>query len=70
VRFGEGAALPVPEGEAARATFALEINEWNGAVEPRLRLRHAVAAEAGAENAEDEQAAPASVPAGEQLALL
>jgi single-stranded-DNA-specific exonuclease len=43
VRFGEGAALPVAEGEPARVTFALEINEWNGVVEPRLRLRHAVA---------------------------
>ncbi len=45
VCFGEGSSLPVPEGELARATFALEINEWNGAVEARLRLRHAVAAE-------------------------
>lgn len=41
VSFGQGARLPVDEGEPARATFALEINEWNGVVEPRLRLRHA-----------------------------
>jgi len=44
VRFGEGAKLPVGEGEPARATFALELNEWQGVVEPRLRLRHAVGA--------------------------
>ena len=43
VRFGEGTALPVGAGEPARATFALEVNEWNGVVEPRLRLRHALA---------------------------
>ena len=44
VSFGEGSRLPVEEGEPAQATFALEINEWNGVVEPRLRLRHAQAA--------------------------
>ncbi|HEX4435532.1 MAG TPA: single-stranded-DNA-specific exonuclease RecJ [Solirubrobacteraceae bacterium] len=41
VSFGQGSRLPVPEGETVRATFALEVNEWNGIVEPRLRLRHA-----------------------------
>jgi single-stranded-DNA-specific exonuclease len=41
VSFGAGAQLPVGEGEPATATFALEVNEWNGVVEPRLRLRHA-----------------------------
>ncbi len=51
VRFGEGATLPVAEGEPARVTFALEVNEWNGVVEPRLRLRHAVAAEPPAQEA-------------------
>ena len=45
VSFGQGSKLPVPEGELARASFALELNEWNGLVEARLRLRHAVAAE-------------------------
>jgi single-stranded-DNA-specific exonuclease len=45
VSFGEGSRLPVAEGEPARATFALEVNEWNGVVEPRLRLRHALPAE-------------------------
>jgi single-stranded-DNA-specific exonuclease len=44
VSFGAGAQLPVAEGELATATFALEVNEWNGVVEPRLRLRHAQAA--------------------------
>jgi single-stranded-DNA-specific exonuclease len=31
----------VPDGELLDATFALELNEWAGAVEPRLVLRHA-----------------------------
>jgi single-stranded-DNA-specific exonuclease len=43
VSFGQGSRLPVAEGQPARATFALEVNEWNGVVEPRLRLRHALA---------------------------
>jgi single-stranded-DNA-specific exonuclease len=75
VRFGEGASLPVPEGEAARVTFALEVNEWNGVVEPRLRLREAVALDAetaadhpGAVQAPGEPIVEES--AGEQLALL
>jgi single-stranded-DNA-specific exonuclease len=55
VSFGQGSRLPVAEGEPARATFALEVNEWNGVVEPRLRLRHALAA---AEPAADVRAAP------------
>ncbi len=86
VRFGEGATLPVAEGEPARATFALEINEWNGVVEPRLRLRHAealevvdaVADDGGApadassrSRAEENPAAAGSAQeAGGQLALL
>jgi single-stranded-DNA-specific exonuclease len=41
VCFGQGATLPVPEGEPARATFTLEVNEWNGVSEPRLLLRRA-----------------------------
>jgi single-stranded-DNA-specific exonuclease len=57
VCFGQGAKLPVAEGEPARATFALEINEWGGAVEPRLRLRHAEALAAKP---------PAAAPAGAQ----
>jgi single-stranded-DNA-specific exonuclease len=31
----------LPQGEIHDATFTLELNEWNGAVEPRLVLRHA-----------------------------
>ncbi len=42
VCFGQGSKLPVAEGREARATFALEVNEWNGVSEPRLRLRHAI----------------------------
>jgi single-stranded-DNA-specific exonuclease len=52
VSFGAGKNLPVPEGEPAQATFALEVNEWNGVSEPRLVLRRAqplVIASAGLE---------------------
>jgi single-stranded-DNA-specific exonuclease len=38
VAFGVGS---LPEGDLHDVTFALELNEWNGAVEPRLVLRHA-----------------------------
>jgi single-stranded-DNA-specific exonuclease len=38
VAFGLG---HLPEGDVHDATFALELNEWGGAVEPRLVLRHA-----------------------------
>jgi single-stranded-DNA-specific exonuclease len=31
----------LPDGEVHDVTFTLELNEWNGAVEPRLVLRHA-----------------------------
>jgi single-stranded-DNA-specific exonuclease len=31
----------LPEGDVHDATFTLELNEWGGAVEPRLVLRHA-----------------------------
>jgi single-stranded-DNA-specific exonuclease len=41
VAFGTGSRLPVREGEAAQATFALEAHEWNGVCEPRLVLRRA-----------------------------
>ncbi len=41
VAFGGGSRLPVPAGEPARATFSLEVNEWNGVSEPRLVLRRA-----------------------------
>jgi single-stranded-DNA-specific exonuclease len=76
VRFGEGTKLPVGDGELARASFALEVNEWNGVVEPRLRLRHAIALPAApgppraarAADPQREQRTPQG--AGEQLALL
>jgi single-stranded-DNA-specific exonuclease len=42
VAFGCGGRLDVPDGEPAQATFALEVNEWNGISEPRLLLRQAV----------------------------
>jgi single-stranded-DNA-specific exonuclease len=41
VAFGRGRELGVADGELADATFTLEVNEWNGASEPRLVLRHA-----------------------------
>ncbi|HYM45389.1 MAG TPA: single-stranded-DNA-specific exonuclease RecJ [Solirubrobacteraceae bacterium] len=44
VAFNTGGRLPVAEDEPAQATFALEVNEWNGVSEPRLVLRHARAA--------------------------
>jgi single-stranded-DNA-specific exonuclease len=54
VAFGTGGGLPVREGEPAEATFKLEVNEWNGVCEPRLVLRQACAAPAGASHEEDE----------------
>jgi single-stranded-DNA-specific exonuclease len=41
VSFGCDGRLPVPSGEPVDATFRLERNCWNGAVEPRLLLRRA-----------------------------
>jgi single-stranded-DNA-specific exonuclease len=55
VAFGCGGRLDVPDGEPAQATFALEVNEWNGISEPRLLLRQA--------------ATQAPAPAGEEPAL-
>ncbi|HEY4894516.1 MAG TPA: single-stranded-DNA-specific exonuclease RecJ, partial [Solirubrobacteraceae bacterium] len=63
VAFGNGGRLPVPEGEPARATFTLEVNEWNGVSEPRLVLRRAQALEPVAEAAR----APLREPAGEPI---
>jgi single-stranded-DNA-specific exonuclease len=42
VAFGRGLDLGVGEGNAAQATFTLEVNEWNGVSEPRLVLRQAL----------------------------
>ncbi len=44
VAFGCDGRLPVSPDTPADATFRLERNSWNGAVEPRLRLRHALPA--------------------------
>ena len=41
VAFGCDGRLGVEPGEPADATFRLERNVWNGAVEPRLVLKHA-----------------------------
>lgn len=48
VAFGRGASIGVAEGEPVVATFTLEVNEWNGVSEPRLVLRQAQPADAGA----------------------
>ena len=62
VSFGQGASLPVAEGEPVEATFTLEINEWNGVSEPRLVLRRA---QAPAPPVPDVPAPPAEGRAGE-----
>jgi single-stranded-DNA-specific exonuclease len=41
VGFGTGGRIPCETSGPVDATFALEVNEYNGAVEPRLVLRHA-----------------------------
>ena len=41
VRFGAGSRLPAVGDELVDAAVRLEANRWNGAVEPRLVLRHA-----------------------------
>jgi single-stranded-DNA-specific exonuclease len=41
VCFGAGAKLPASPGEPVEAAVRLEVNRWNGAVEPRLVLKHA-----------------------------
>jgi single-stranded-DNA-specific exonuclease len=56
VAFGKGGRLPLTPGADAgagtmQATFALEVNEWNGVSEPRLVLRRAQALDAAAEEA-------------------
>ncbi|HEV2812712.1 MAG TPA: single-stranded-DNA-specific exonuclease RecJ, partial [Solirubrobacteraceae bacterium] len=45
VAFGTAGKIPCDAQGPGDATFCLEVNEWNGAVEPRLVLRHARAAE-------------------------
>ena len=41
VQFGAGNRLPAAAGEPVDVAVRLEANRWNGAVEPRLVLRHA-----------------------------
>ena len=41
VAFGRGSSLPAAPGEPVDAAVRLEVNRFNGAVEPRLVLRHA-----------------------------
>jgi single-stranded-DNA-specific exonuclease len=41
VSFGRGASLPAEPGCPVDAAVRLEVNRYNGAVEPRLVLRHA-----------------------------
>jgi len=41
VAFGRGGSLPARAGEPVDAAVRLEVNRYNGAVEPRLVLRHA-----------------------------
>ncbi|HEV2820253.1 MAG TPA: single-stranded-DNA-specific exonuclease RecJ, partial [Solirubrobacteraceae bacterium] len=41
VAFGTGGRVPCETSGPVDATFTLEVNEYNGAVEPRLVLRHA-----------------------------
>ncbi len=63
VSFGQGGRLPVEEGAPVQATFALEINEWNGVSEPRLLLRRAQAIEPEHEiETEIERGAEAAAP--------
>ena len=47
VAFGAGSSLPVAPGVPADAAVRLEIDRWNGAVSPRLVLRHAAPSRPG-----------------------
>ncbi len=68
VAFGTGGRLPVDDGAPAEATFALEVNEWQGVSEPRLVLRQAQPAEVP--HVEQSPApAPAPAEAGDELVL-
>jgi single-stranded-DNA-specific exonuclease len=67
VAFNTGGQLGVAEGEPARATFTLEVNEWNGVSEPRLVLRRATAREPPSPPSPPQQ--PAGRPEHEELVL-
>lgn len=69
VSFGNGSTLPVPAGEPVDATFTLEINEWRGACEPRLVLRHIAPAAREAPPAEIAVSRGAAAADAQQLQL-
>jgi len=69
VAFGTGGRLPVADGEAAEATFNLEVNEWNGVSEPRLVLRRARPALAQARAEEPREPPAPALQTGEELVL-
>jgi single-stranded-DNA-specific exonuclease len=71
VAFGTGGRLALgadADAGAMQATFTLEVNEWNGASEPRLVLRRAQPADASAERADAEDAPARERPAEEDRA--
>ncbi len=71
VAFGTGGRLPfedVADAGTVQATFTLEVNEWNGASEPRLVLRQTCALPAAALVEDDPIALPAQAEA-EELVL-
>jgi single-stranded-DNA-specific exonuclease len=61
VAFGRGSTLPAAPGEPVDAAVRLEINRYNGAVEPRLILRHAQPAHPAPIDIVGEPTFPASV---------
>src|SRR5262249_54869645 len=61
VSFGAGSSLPVEPDVPADAAVRLEIDRWNGAVSPRLGLRHAAPSRPGPAGGPGE---PASLAAG------
>jgi len=72
VAFGHGGRLPVEDGVPTRATFTLEVNEWNGVSEPRLVLRRALPATSATPSAAAivEDSPPGSPSAGEDAELV
>ncbi|HYB22425.1 MAG TPA: DHHA1 domain-containing protein, partial [Solirubrobacteraceae bacterium] len=70
VAFGTGGRLPLPAGaqrptatDTLQATFALEVNEWNGVSEPRLLLRRVQAPVTAAATPPTPAPEPAAEPA-------
>jgi single-stranded-DNA-specific exonuclease len=73
VAFGTGGRLPLPDGEpdtdAVRATFTLEVNEWNGVSEPRLVLRRVQSASIAARDERTREHASPAVEDQSELVL-